>query len=136
MWFSLGKGCEGVGGISVEGVKDWADMDYKYNQKMSLVRLLLDIISIDETLDERETLYFEKVKKELNLSSEDHFKVKDFSTLLCLSILKGMTEEQKENYAALMKNMILADVIIEPSELLAYEDICKFCDIPVTELNI
>ena len=103
---------------------------------MAIVRLLLDIISIDEKIDERETLYFEKVKKELNLSSEDHFKVKDFSTLLCLSILKGMTEEQKENYAALMKNMILADVIIEPSELLAYEDICKFCDIPVTELNI
>ncbi len=111
-------------------------MEYKYNQKMAIVRLLLDIISIDEKIDEREPLYFEKVKKELNLSSEDHFKVKDFSTLLCLSILKGMTEEQKENYAALMKNMILADVIIEPSELLAYEDICKFCDIPVTELNI
>lgn len=103
---------------------------------MAIVRLLLDIISIDEKIDERETLYFEKVKKELDLSPEDHFKVKDFSTLLCLSILKGMTVEQKESYAALMKNMILADGIIEPSELLAYEDICKFCDIPVTELNI
>lgn len=111
-------------------------MEYKYNQKMAIVRLLLDIISIDEKIDERETLYFEKVKKVLNLSPEDHFKVKDFSTLLCLSILKGMTEEQKEDYATLMKSIILADGVIEPSEHLAYEDICKFCDIPVKNLEL
>ena len=49
---------------------------------------------------------------------------------------KGMTEEQKANYAALMKNMILADGVIEPSELLAYEDICKFCDIPSNGLDL
>lgn len=110
-------------------------MEYRYNQKMAIVRLLLDIISIDEKIDERETLYFEKVKKELALSPEDHFKVKDFSTLLSLSIIKGMSEQQKENYAELMKNMILSDGIIEPSELIAYEDICKFCDIPAGELN-
>lgn len=110
-------------------------MEYKYNQKMAIVRLLMDIISIDEKIDERETLYFEKIKKELNLSPEDHFKVKDYSTLLCLSILKGMTKEQKENYTTLMKNMILADGVIEPSETLAYEDICKFCDISTTDLT-
>ncbi len=111
-------------------------MEYKYNQKMAIVRLLLDIISIDEKIDERETLYFEKVKKELSLSPEDHFKVKDFSTLLALSILKGMTEAQKESYASLMKNMILADDIIEPSELIAYKDICQFCDIRTKDVDI
>lgn len=111
-------------------------MEYKYNQKMAIVRLLLDIISIDEKIDERETLYFERVKKELDLSPEDHFKVKDFSTLLSLSILKSMSKEQKENYADLMKNMILADGIIEPSELLAYEDICIFCEIPIKDIYL
>ena len=49
---------------------------------------------------------------------------------------QGMTDEQKENYSALMKNMILADGTIEPSELLAYEDICKFCDIPTKNLEL
>ena len=111
-------------------------MEYKYNQKMAIVRLLLDIISIDEKIDERETLYFEKVKKELSLSPEDHFKVKDFSTLLSLSILKGMTEAQKDNYVSLMKNMILADGIIEPSELMAYKDICQFCDIRIKDIDV
>lgn len=111
-------------------------MEYRYNQKMAIVRLLLDIISIDEKIDEREILYFERIKKELNLSPEDHFKVKDFSTLVSLSILKEMSIEQKENYASLMKNMILADGIIEPSELLAYNDICCFCEIPSTDINL
>lgn len=111
-------------------------MEYRYNQKMAIVRLLLDIISIDEKIDEREILYFEKIKKELDLSPEDHFKVKDFSTLVSLSILKDMTIEQKENYASLMKNMILADGIIEPSELLAFTDICSFCEIPSQEQNL
>lgn len=133
---SLDKSHESLPGIIKKRIINLKDMEYKYNQKMAIVRLLLDIISIDEKIDERETMYFEKVKKELNLSPEDHFKVKDFSTLLCLSILKGMSEEQKENYANLMKNMILADGVIEPSELLAYEDICKFCDIPMTELTL
>jgi len=111
-------------------------MEYKYNQKMAIVRLLLDIISVDGKIDERETYYFEKVKKELSLSPEDHFKVKDFNTLLCLSIIKNMSEDQKSYYAELMKNMILADGVIEPSELMAYEDVCKFCEIPAAGLNV
>jgi uncharacterized tellurite resistance protein B-like protein len=111
-------------------------MDYNYNQKMAILRLLLDIISIDGKIDERETMYFERVKKELNLSPEDHFKVKEFNTLLSLSILKAMSEEQKFNYTKFMKNMILIDGIIEPSENLAYEDICGFCGIPIAELSL
>lgn len=111
-------------------------MDFKYIQKIAIVRLLLDIISVDGKIDEREIIYFEKVKKELGLSPEDHFKAKDFNTLLSLSILKGMTVEQKEFYANFMRKMILIDGVIEPSERSAYEDICKFCDIPMKELEL
>lgn len=111
-------------------------MEYNYNQKMAILRLLFDIISIDGKIDERETMYFEKVKKALDLSPEDHFKVKEFNTLLSLSILKAMSDEQKRDYIVFMKNMIIIDGIIEPSELLAYEDICSFCEIPMTELSL
>lgn len=110
-------------------------MEYSYIQKMAIVRLLLDIISIDEKIDERETLYLEKVKKELSLGPEDHFKVNNFGTLLSLSILKEMSDEQKSDYATMMRNMIFADGVIEPSERLAYEDICDFCGIPSGDLN-
>lgn len=38
-------------------------MEYKYNQKMAIVRLLLDIISIDEKIDERRRCILRKSKK-------------------------------------------------------------------------
>lgn len=111
-------------------------MEYNYNQKMAIARLLLDIINIDRKIDEREVLYFEKVKKELCLSPEDHSKLNNFSTLLSLSVLKNMSIEQKKKYAIFMRHMILIDGVIEPSERLAYEDICAFCEIPSNNLNL
>ena len=40
-------------------------MEFTYNQKMSIVRLLLDIIRVDGKIDARETFLFEEIKKEL-----------------------------------------------------------------------
>ena len=45
-----------------------------------------------------------------------------------------MTEEQKEYYAQLMKEMILADEVVEDNERIAYDDICKFCDIKAVDI--
>lgn len=109
-------------------------MEYTYNQKMAIVRLLLDIISVDGKIDARETFYFEKVKEELGLSPDDHFKVNNFSTLISLSIVKAMTDEQKADYAEFMKRMILADNVIEENERIAYEDICEFCKVEYNPL--
>lgn len=103
---------------------------------MAIVKLLLEIISIDEKIDERETAYFEKVKKDLNLNSRDHYNAKNYNTLFCLSIIKNMTNEQKKHYTSLMKKTILIDGVIEPSELIAYEDICQFCDIQLEDINL
>ncbi len=109
-------------------------MEYTYNQKMAIVRLLLDIISVDGKIDARETFYFEKVKEELELSPDDHFKVNNYSTLISLSIVKAMTDEQKADYAELMRRMILADNVIEENERIAYEDICEFCNVKNKQL--
>ena len=60
-------------------------MDYTYIQKMSIVRVLLDIISVDGKIDARETHFFEEIKVKLDLSAEDHFRVREYNTLNCLS---------------------------------------------------
>ncbi len=109
-------------------------MEYSYNQKMAIVRLLLDIVSVDGKIDARETFYFEKVKEELGLSPEDHFKVGSFNTLSSLSIVKAMNKEQKLHYADFMKRMILADEVVEENERVAYKDICEFCQINSEQL--
>ncbi len=109
-------------------------MEYSYNEKMAIVRLLLDIVSIDAKIDARETFYFEKVKTELGLGPDDHFKVNNFSTLASLSIVKAMTDEQKADYAAFMKRMIMADNVIEENERTAFDNICEFCNIKTKQL--
>ena len=107
-------------------------MDFSYNQKMSIVKLLLDIISVDGKIDSRETFLFEEIKNELGLNPEDHFRAYEYNTLLCLSIIKAMSEEQKNYYSDLMVKMILADEEIAINERIAYEDVCDFCGIKKT----
>ena len=104
-------------------------MDFTYNQKMAIVKLLLDIISVDGKIDSRETFLFERIKQDLGLNPEDHYKAYEYNTLLCLSIIKAMSPDQKEHYSELMMKMILADEEIATNEKIAYDDICDFCGI-------
>lgn len=104
-------------------------VEFSYIQKMSIVKILLDIISVDGKIDARETRFFEEIKVKLDLSAEDHFRVREYNTLNCLSIIKEMTEEQKKEYQKLMWGIILADGVIEENEQLAYDNICEFCGI-------
>ena len=104
-------------------------MEFTYLQKMAIVKVLLDIVSVDGRIDARETHFFEEIKVKLALSAEDHFKVREFNTLNCLSVIKAMTGEQKEIYRDLMADIIVADEIIDVNEQIAYDNICTFCDI-------
>ncbi len=104
-------------------------MDYTKEQKMAMSKVLLDIVSVDEHIDARETLYFERVKNTLDLTTQDHFDVLHMNTLRCLSIIKTMSVEQKSNFAQMMREMILADRFIDPSEATSFYDICEFVNI-------
>lgn len=110
-------------------------MEFTYIQKMSIVKILLDIISVDGKIDARETHFFEEVKSKLNLNAEDHFRVREYNTLNCLGVIKAMSDDQKEAYRELMTGMILADGVIEDNEQIAYDNICEFCGIENTEIQ-
>ena len=84
-------------------------MEYTKDQKMAMSKVLLDIVSVDEHIDARETMYFETVKDMLQLTTQDHFDVLHLNTLKCLSVIKSITLEQKTEFAQMMRNMIIAD---------------------------
>lgn len=92
-------------------------------------KVMLDIVSVDEHIDARETLYFETVKDMLQLTTQDHFDVLHLNTLKCLSVIKSMTFEQKTDFAQMMRNMIIADRFIDPNEAVSFYDICEFLHI-------
>lgn len=99
-------------------------------------KVLLDIVSVDEHIDARETLYFETVKDMLKLTTQDHFDILHLNTLKCLSIIKSMTIEQKIGFTQMMREMIIADRFIDPNEAVSFYDICEFIHINGVGLTI
>lgn len=99
-------------------------------------KVLLDIVSIDEHIDARETLYFETVKDMLKLTTQDHFDILHLNTLKCLSIIKSMTIEQKTDFTQMMREIIIADRFIDPNEAVSFYDICEFIHINGVGLTI
>ena len=88
-----------------------------------MAKILMDIVSVDEKIDVRETLYFEKVKNLLELTTQDHFELLNLNTLMCLSIVKGLSDEQKTFFAEMMRHMILADEYIDPKEASSFSPV-------------
>ena len=104
-------------------------MEYNKEQKMAMSKVLVDILSIDEHIDVRETMYFETIKEKLQLTTQDHYDVLHLNTLKCLSIIKAMSDEKKTEFAMMMRQMIIADKYIDPSEAMSFYDICEFIQI-------
>lgn len=111
-------------------------MEYTREQKMAMSKVLLDILSIDEHIDSRETLYFEKVKELLNLSTQDHYDILHLNTLKCLSIIKSMGEDHKQGFVQMMREMIISDGMIDPNEARSFYDICELIHITGVGLSV
>ncbi len=104
-------------------------VEYTYQQKIAIMRILLDIIHADGIIDARETFFFEKLKDELQLAEEDHEIVKKKNSLLALTQIKLLDEEQKEHFAKLMAQMIIVDEDINVNEVAIYNIVSEFCGI-------
>ena len=48
-------------------------MEYTNEQKKAMSKILLDIASVDENIDARETMYFESVKERLRFLTSSQF---------------------------------------------------------------
>lgn len=111
-------------------------MEYSKEQRMAMAKVLLDIQSVDKHIDPRETIYFEKVKDNLNLTAQDHYEVFHLNTLKCLSMIKSLDDSQKGVFAQMMREMILADKYIDPVEASCFYDICEFINVSGVGLSV
>lgn len=106
-------------------------MELTYQQKIAMMRILLDIIHADGIIDARETFFFEQLKKEFGLTAKDHKVVKAKNSLIALSQVRLLTEEQKKYFATLMSKMIIVDEDINTNETAIYDVVADFCGINV-----
>ena len=104
-------------------------VEYTYQQKIAIMRILLDIIHADGIIDARETFFFQKLKEEFQLAEEDHEAVNTKNSLLALTQIKLLDEEQKRHFAQLMAQMIIVDEDINVNEVAIYNVVSDFCGI-------
>lgn len=100
-----------------------------FQQKIAVLRILLDIINADGRIDARETFYYNKVSKELGLTEEDKQFVVEANSLLSVVEVNHFNENQKKAFAEMMGQLIVVDDDINVNELAIYKLVCKTCDI-------
>ena len=102
-----------------------------YQQKIAVMRILLDIINADGRIDARETFYFNKVAKLLELNEENLETINEANSLLSLLEIKEFEDNQKIEVAKLMGQQIVIDEDINVNEMAIYELVCKTCNIDI-----
>lgn len=103
-----------------------------YNQKIAVMRVLLDIIHADGRIDLRETSFFNKLLNELDLPYDTKDEISRKSSLIALHDIKYFTIEQKEYFAALMDKMIKVDEDINVNEVVINDVVIDYCQIPIS----
>lgn len=102
-----------------------------FQQKIAILRILLDIINADGRIDERETFYFNKIAKVLDVPEESLKDVTEANSLLSLLELKDLTEEQKMKMATMMGEQIIVDQDINVNEVAIFDFVCSICGIDI-----
>ena len=102
---------------------------FTYQQKIAMMRILLDIIHADGRIDAREMFYFGQLKEEFQLPEESHKDVEEKNSLLALVQIKAFDEKQKEFFSELMSRMIVVDEDVNANEIAIYKVVRDFAGI-------
>lgn len=102
-----------------------------FQQKIAVMRILLDIVNADGRIDEREIFYYNKIASTLGLKEQDLSTVIDANSLLCLLEIKGFNNEQKIQMAKMMGQQIVVDMDINVNEMAIFNLVCDTCNINI-----
>ena len=104
---------------------------FTYEQKISMMRILLDLVLADGRIDERETVFFDRIADLLGLDAKARKDVDAKNSLLALTEISEYTPEQKAELSRLMGQMIVVDEDINYNEIRIYNVVNDFCKINI-----
>lgn len=104
---------------------------FTYDQKIAMMRILLDLVLADGRVDEREIVFFDKISGLLGLDNSARKDVDAKNSLLALTEISEYTQEQKEELSKLMGQMIVVDEDINYNEIRIYNVVNDFCKINI-----
>lgn len=102
---------------------------FNYQQKIAMMRILLDIINADGRVDSREIFYFNQLKETFKLSDDSRLDVEEKNSLMALVQVKSFNDEQKDLFADIMARMITVDEDVNPNEIIIYDVVKEFASI-------
>ena len=103
--------------------------------KKAVTKVLLDIVNADNRITVGEGKYFMQLKNAIGISDSEIEEAKYMSVVGCLSILRGLTHEEKILLAIMMREMINADGDINEEEMKVFIVVCAGADIPLPDIN-
>lgn len=104
---------------------------FTYAQKVSMMRILMDLVLADGRIDERETAYFDRIAGLLGFDNNARKDVDKKNSLLALTEISDFDQSQKEELSKLMGQMIVVDKDINYNEIRIYNVVNDFCKINV-----
>lgn len=104
--------------------------NFNYQQKIAIMRVLLDILNADGRIDAREKTFYEHVSKNLELPPDSIEDVRNKISILALVDIKNFNDAQKHYLLKLMNQMVIADEDIDVNEVAVYDVVRQFCQIP------
>ena len=104
-------------------------MEFTYQQKVAMMRILLDIVNADGRIDVRETFFFNQLLVEFSMIEEDREVINEKNSLLALVQINDMSRRQKEYFASLMSRMVIVDGDVNVNEVAIYDVVSQFCNI-------
>lgn len=108
---------------------------YTHSQRISMMRILWDIILADGKIDEREEKLFSNIAEFLELNESHRDEIKSANSLLALCDIRDFADAQKEFFAKVMGQMIIIDNDINYNEVRMYNVVNEFCNMN-TEFEI
>lgn len=100
-------------------------------QKIAIMRILMDIIEADGRIHPREVFYYNKLKEELAIDFDVKEALEEKSSLMALAQIKYFDGEQKKYLADLMANMVVVDEDINVNEVALYDVVCEYAKIDI-----
>lgn len=116
-----------------EKIKNMKNLNYI--EKISIIKVLTEILNADTIVRESEVRYIEEIESDLNLPPDYKQDLEQLKTLQALSIIRRLSCEYKTQIAKMMGIMIVVDKEINYNEVKLYHTFCESCDISV-EFNV
>jgi len=107
-------------------------IEYTYQQKIAMMRILLDLVNADGVIDEREIFLFNKFKENFELVDDDKQYIDEKNSLIALSQINEFDDNQKIEFCKYMSEMIVVDNDININEVAIFDIVCKACGIKQT----